>query len=173
VQFNYFDFLARNPDASGWDFWTNEITKCGTNVSCTEVARVNTSGAFFLSIEFQQTGYLIERIYKVAYGDATANSGTGGPHQLSVPVIRFADFLRDSNLIQRNLIVLQPGWEQLLENNKKVYLDLFVRTTRFIQAYDDDLSVADFVDQLNRNSGNVLSASERTTAINRFRDQSR
>jgi hypothetical protein len=32
VQFNYFDFLARNPDPSGWDFWTNEITKCGTNL---------------------------------------------------------------------------------------------------------------------------------------------
>jgi hypothetical protein len=168
VQFNYFDFLARTPDASGWDFWTNEITKCGANTSCTEVARVNTSGAFFLSIEFQQTGYLIERLYKVAYGDATANSGTGGAHQLSVPVIRFADFIRDADLIQRNLVVLQPGWEQLLENNKKVYLDLFVRTSRFTQVYDPDLSVADFVDRVNRNSGNVLSASERQTAINRF-----
>jgi hypothetical protein len=168
VQFNYFDFLGRNPDSSGWDFWTNEITKCGTNIGCTEVARVNTSGAFFLSIEFQQTGYLIERIYKVAYGDATGNSGTGGSHQLSVPVIRFADFIRDSDLIQRNLIVLQPGWEQLLENNKRVYTDAFVRTTRFVSAYPPDESVADFVDRLNQNAGNVLSASERTTAINRF-----
>jgi hypothetical protein len=168
VQFNYYDFLARTPDPSGWDFWTNEITKCGTNVSCTEVARVNTSGAFFLSIEFQETGYLIERVYKVAYGDATATSGTGGPHQLSVPVIRFADFIRDTDLIQRNLIVLQPGWEQLLENNKKVYLDLFVRTTRFTQAYNPDMSVTEFVDRVNQNAGNVLSASERTTAINRF-----
>ena len=168
VQFNYFDFLARNPDSSGWDFWTNEITKCGTNTGCTEVARVNTSGAFFLSIEFQQTGYLIERIYKVAYGDATANSGTGGPHQLSVPMIRFADFLRDSSLIQRNLIVLQPGWEQLLENNKKVYADLFVRTTRFTQAYSGTLTPAQFIDQLNQNAGKVLSAGERTTAINLF-----
>ena len=30
------------------------------------------------------------------------------------------------------------------------------------------MSVADFVDRLNQNAGNVLSASERTTAINRF-----
>jgi hypothetical protein len=168
VQFNYYDFLARTPDAGGWDFWTNEITKCGSNTSCAEVARVNTSGAFFLSIEFQETGYLIERIYKVAYGDATGSSGTGGPHQLAVPVVRFADFIRDADLIQRNLVVLQPGWQELLENNKRVYTDLFVRTTRFTQAYNPDMSVTEFIDRVNKNAGNVLSASERQTAINRF-----
>ena len=168
VEFNYFDFLFRNPDPGGWDFWTNEITKCGTNASCAEVARINTSGAFFLSIEFQETGYLIERIYKVAYGDGMANSGNGGPHQVSVPVIRWADFSRDTSLIQRNLIVLQPGWEALLENNKQVYANLFVRTTRFMQAYSSDLSPAEFVDRLNQNAGNVLSATERTAAISQF-----
>jgi hypothetical protein len=168
VQFNYFDFLARNPDASGWDFWTNQITKCGSNTGCAEVARINTSGAFFLSIEFQETGYLIERIYKVAYGDGTGNSTIGSPHQLSVPVIRWADFIRDSDLIQRNLIVLQPGWEQLLEHNKQVYASLFVRTTRFMEAYPSTMTPAEFIDRLNQNGGNVLSASERTTALNLF-----
>src|SRR5207237_10633634 len=28
VQENYYDFLSRYPDPSGWDFWTNEINKC-------------------------------------------------------------------------------------------------------------------------------------------------
>jgi hypothetical protein len=32
------------------------------------------SAAFFLSIEFQDTGYLVERIYKAAYGDANGSS---------------------------------------------------------------------------------------------------
>jgi hypothetical protein len=111
---------------------------------------------------------LIERIYKVAYGDGTGNSTIGSPHQLSVPVIRWADFIRDSDLIQRNLIVLQPGWEQLLEHNKQVYASLFVRTTRFMEAYPSTMTPAEFIDRLNQNGGNVLSASERTTALNLF-----
>jgi len=53
---------------------------------------VNVSGAFFLSIEFQQTGYLVERIYKTAYGDATATSTVGGSHQYFVPVVRRMNF---------------------------------------------------------------------------------
>lgn len=36
----------------------------------TEVGPPTTGKAFFLSIEFQQTGYLVERLYKVAYGSA-------------------------------------------------------------------------------------------------------
>jgi hypothetical protein len=168
VQFNYYDFLARYPDSSGWDFWTNEIAKCGTDKACGEVARVNTSGAFFLSIEFQQTGYLVERMYKVAYGDANGNSNNGGAHQLTVPLVRFADFLRDTELIGRGLVVLQTGWEQLLENNKQVYANAFVRTTRFTQAFPATLTPDQFIDRLNQNAGNVLSSSERTTAINLF-----
>jgi hypothetical protein len=168
VRFNYYDFLARYPDSSGWDFWTNEIAKCGTDKTCGEVARVNTSGAFFLSIEFQQTGYLVERMYKAAYGDAAGNSNNGGAHQLTVPVVRFVDFLRDTELIGRGLVVLQTGWEQLLEHNKQVYADAFVRTTRFSQVFPTSLTPAQFIDRLNQNAGNVLSSSERTTAINLF-----
>ncbi|PYS72070.1 MAG: hypothetical protein DMF69_08610, partial [Acidobacteria bacterium] len=82
------DFLNRQPDASGLAFWANEITSCGADVQCKEVKRINVSAAFFLSIEFQQTGYLVERIYKVAYGDANGTSTFGGTHQLIVPIIR-------------------------------------------------------------------------------------
>ena len=74
ARLHYLDFLNREPDASGLAFWTNEITSCGANTQCIEVKRINVSAAFFLSIEFQQTGYLVERIYKAAYGDANGNS---------------------------------------------------------------------------------------------------
>jgi hypothetical protein len=64
---HYLDFLNRQPDEPGLAFWTNEITSCGpNNPSCTDIRRINTSGAYFLSIEFQQTGYLVERMYKAA-----------------------------------------------------------------------------------------------------------
>jgi len=56
---------------------------------CVELKRINVSAAFHLSIEFQQTGYLVERMCKSADGDAVGTSTLGPPHQLSVPIIFF------------------------------------------------------------------------------------
>jgi hypothetical protein len=120
VRQHYLDFLNREPDAGGLNFWTNEITSCGANVQCVELRRINVSAAFYLSIEFQQTGYLVERLYKVAYGSAIGNSTFGGPHQLLVPIVRLNEFLPDTQEIGDGLIVGQTGWEQVLENNTQV-----------------------------------------------------
>ncbi|MDQ3175239.1 MAG: DUF4214 domain-containing protein [Acidobacteriota bacterium] len=69
VRQNYLDFLSREPDAAGLQFWADEITSCGFDPQCVEIKRINVSAAFFLSMEFQQTGYLVYRMYKAAYGD--------------------------------------------------------------------------------------------------------
>ena len=168
VGFHYYDFLGRSPDQSGWDFWTNQITSCGGDVQCIEVRRIDVSASFFLSIEFQQTGYLVERFYKVAYGDASGTSAFGGVHQLAVPIVRFDEFLRDTQRIGQGVIVLQPGWEQVLENNKQVYALEFVQAPRFVTAFPATLSPELFVEQLSQHAGNVLSPAERGTAINSF-----
>jgi len=168
VRQHYHDFLNREPDASGWDFWTNQITSCGADVQCNEVRRIDVSASFFLSIEFQQTGYLVERFYKVAYGDGSGTSTFGGTHQLIVPIIRFSEFLKDTRRIGQGVVVLAPGWEQLLESNKQAYALEFVQTSRFVTAVPTTMTPAEFVDRLNQNAGNVLSSSERTTAIDLF-----
>jgi hypothetical protein len=170
VRMHYLDFLNREPDTGGWDFWTNQITNCGSDVGCTEVRRIDGSASFFLSIEFQQTGYLVERVYKVSYGDVDGTSTFPGPqpHSLKVPVVRFAEFLGDTQQITRGVVVLQPGWEQLLESNKVAFFAEFVQRPRFTAAFPTTMTPAQFVDQLNQNAGNVLTASERTTAINLF-----
>ena len=66
---HYRDSLNREPDPSGLAFWTNEIIECGSGASCIEAKRINVSAAFFLSIEFQETGYLVYRMYKSSYGN--------------------------------------------------------------------------------------------------------
>jgi hypothetical protein len=168
VRQHYRDFLNRDPDQSGLDFWTGQITSCGSDPACIELKRINVSAAFFLSIEFQQTGYLVERFYKVAYGDASGTSTFGGTHQMVVPVVRFTEFLQDTQRIGQGVVVLAPGWEQALENNKQSYANEFVATSRFITAFPTTMTPAAFVDKLNQDAGNVLSPSERTTAINLF-----
>ena len=168
VHQHYVDFLDREPDASGFGFWTNEITLCGSDAQCVGVKRVNVSAAYYLSIEFQQTGYLVERIYKAAYGDAIGTSTLNGTHQLPVPVVRFNEFLADTQKIGEGVVVLQTGWEQLLENNKQAFASEFVQRSRFTAALPTSMMPAQFVDNLNANTGNVLSASERSTAIALF-----
>jgi hypothetical protein len=156
---HYRDFLNREPDASGLAFWENEITSCGTNSGCTEVKRVNVSAAFFLSIEFQETGYLVYRFYKAAYGNIS-----GAP----VPV-RFSEFLPDTQQIGQGVVVGAPNWQAKIEANKQSFAAAFVARSRFTTAFATSLTPTQFVDALYANAG-VASppAAERTAAINEF-----
>ena len=165
VRQHYLDFLNREPDAAGLEFWINNVAGCGTDVSCREVRRINTSAAYFLSIEFQQTGYLAERLYKVSYGDATGTSTLGGTHQISVPIIRLNEFLSDTQALRQGVIVGQAGWETALENNKQSFPTQFVQRPRFLDAFPETMTPAQFVDRLNSNSGAALSQSERDQLV--------
>jgi len=166
VRMHYHDFLNREADQSGLAFWMGQMTNCGN--SDLTVCRINVSGAFFLSIEFQQTGYLVERMYKTGYGDATGTSQIGGAHQIFVPVVRANEFLADTQRVSRGVVVGQTGWETVLENNKQAYALEFVQTARFIAALPTSMTPAQFVDKLNTNAGGVLSVSERQSVINLF-----
>ncbi|HLM55630.1 MAG TPA: Calx-beta domain-containing protein [Pyrinomonadaceae bacterium] len=163
VRQHYVDFFSREPDAPGLAHWTNVADNCGETDLL--VCRINVSGAFFLSIEFQQTGYLVERIYKSAYGDATGTSTLNGPHQLQVPVIRFEEFIPDTQRIGRGVVVLAPGWEEQLEANKQAFMLDFVQRQRFVSAFPSAMTPEQFVDRLNQRAGNPLDASERAALI--------
>ena len=151
----YLDFFSREPDPSGLAFWTNEITSCGTDTACIELRRTNVSAAFFLSIEFQQTGYLVYRMYKAAYG------GTPVP-------VRFNEFLPDTQQIGLGVVVGQTGWEQVLENNKNLFAADFVARPRFTTAHPTTRTAAEFVDTLFSNAGVIPTPAERTAAISEF-----
>jgi choice-of-anchor B domain-containing protein len=156
VRQQYKDFLGREPDETGLAFWTHEIDQCMGDAQCSEVRRINVSAAFFLSIEFQNTGYLVERMYKTAYGDATEGS-TG----LVVPIIRRSEFLADIPVIRNGLIVGQDNWQAQLEANKTAYALTFVQRQRFTDAFPSTLTPAQFVDRLDANAGGVLDSTER------------
>ena len=156
---HYRDFLNREPDASGLAFWVNEITSCGTNTQCIQVKHVNVSAAFFLSIEFQETGYLVYKFYKAAYGNLP-----GAP----VPV-RLNEFLPDTQQIGLDVVVGAPNWQAKLEANKQAFASAFVIRSRFSSAYATSLTPAQFVDALYANAGVASPPSaERSAAINEF-----
>jgi Calx-beta domain/Metallo-peptidase family M12B Reprolysin-like len=159
VRQHYVDFLGREPDASGLAFWTNEITQCGANAQCAEVKRVNVSAAFFLSIEFQNTGYFAYRIYKAAYGDDTSPGVSG-----TVPHIGMNEFLSDTRRIGQGVVVGQGDWQQQLEANKQAYALEFVARRQFLQTS----TPAQFVDQLRLNTGASLSQTERDALVSQL-----
>jgi hypothetical protein len=167
VRLHYLDFLNREPDSSGLAFWTNEITSCG-NPQCTDTKRTNVSAAFYLSIEFQQTGYLVERLYKSAYGDGAGTSTLGGAHSVSVPVVRLLEFLGDTQQIGEGVIIGQTGADQLLESNKQTLIAEFVQRARFTTAFPTSMTSGQFVDKLFLNAGITPSGSARTAAMDEF-----
>ena len=153
---HYRDFLSREPDSSGLNFWMQGIDSCGADLVCQEVKRVDTSAAFFLSIEFQETGYLVYRTYKAAYGNMP-----GKP----VP-LKLSEFTPDTQAIGQGVVVNAPGWRELLESNKQNYFVGFVGQPRFVAAFPASMTPTQFVDALNANAGQVLSAAERDTLVN-------
>jgi Metallo-peptidase family M12/Calx-beta domain/Reprolysin family propeptide/Domain of unknown function (DUF4214) len=150
VRQHYLDFLNREPDAAGLAFWIGEIENCTPKPQCIEVKRINVSAAFFLSIEFQETGYLVYRIYKSAFGNLA-----GKP----VPV-RFTDFLRDTQRIREGVEVGIGNWQAQLEANKQAFALAFVQRGDFKAAYLNTLPPDQFVNQMNANAGGALSPTE-------------
>lgn len=158
---HYHDFLDRQSDPGGQAFWTNEIAICGSNAACIDDRRTNVSAAFFISIEFQNTGYLVIRAHKAAFGSAK-----------STP--RYNVFLRDQRAITDGVIIGQPGADTLLEQNKQKFFAAFVQRPEFVTAFPMGTAAATYVDTLFA-SGLALPApattpttAERNAAIGAF-----
>ncbi len=159
VRQHYIDFLSREPDPPGFDFWKNQIVGCGADPQCIEVRRINVSASFFLSIEFQNTGYLVYRFYKSSFGNLVNPPGAPVP-------IKFLDFLRDTQQIGKEVQVGAPGWEALLEANKQAYALQFVQRPDFQAAFPNTMTADEFVTKLDTNAGgSVLSASEKAGLV--------
>ncbi|HMJ25791.1 MAG TPA: Ig-like domain repeat protein, partial [Pyrinomonadaceae bacterium] len=158
VRQHYIDFLNREPDPDGLAFWTNQITQCGSDTACIELKRINVSAAFFLSIEFQETGYLVYRMYKSGFGNLTNPAGSPVP-------VRFTEFLRDTQQIGQGVQVGIGNWQTQLESNKQAYAIAFVQRAEFLAALPNSLTADQFVMQLDNNAGGVLSAAEKTNLV--------
>jgi photosystem II stability/assembly factor-like uncharacterized protein len=159
VRQHYLDFLGREPDAAGLQFWTNEIEQCGADAQCREAKRVNVSAAFFLSIEFQETGYLVYKTYKASFGDISAAK--------PVP-LTFRQLMGDSRRVARNVVVGQADWQARLEANKQAFFNSWVQRPEFLARYPTTMTPAAFVDALNANTGGALSAGDHTALINQL-----
>jgi hypothetical protein len=151
VRRHYQDFLNRDPDPEGLAFWTNQITECGTNQACIEVRRINVSAAFFLSAEFQETGFFVWMLQRFSA-------------MRLLPHIR--DFMRDAQTIGHGVVVGREGWQELLRANKDAYAaEWYRRNEAILNSQYGSATNEQFVDRLFANVGVVPTASERQALI--------
>ena len=136
VRQHYLDFLGREPDESGFNFWSDQILECGGDAACIERMRINVSAAYFLSIEFQQTGGLVDGLYRASYDRPPL----------------YAEFIPDTEIVARDVIVGRGDWARQLESNKQAFVDAWVQRPAYRAVYDGLANDA-FVDTLISHTG--------------------
>ena len=155
---HYRDFLSREPDPSGLAFWSNEISSCGSDAGCIDFKRQNVSAAYFLSIEFQETGFYAIRLQRAAFGKKSRDASR----------ISLSQFLNDAGAVGAGVIVGQTGYQQLLEQNKQNYAVQVVSSSAFISRFPTALSATDFVNALYNSAGVVPAQTEVQDAVVAF-----
>jgi choice-of-anchor B domain-containing protein len=152
VRQQYRDFLNREPDEPGLGFWTHEIEQCMADAQCREVKRINVSAAFFLSIESQDTGYLVYRMHRSSFGTQPA----------------FAGFTSDARQVGQNVVVGQSGWEQQLAANKSAFAEAWVQRPAFLAEFPAGMDAQAYVTKLFQRAGVSPTAAEVQAAVNAY-----
>jgi hypothetical protein len=111
------------------------------------VKRINASQAFFLSFEFQDTGYYVYRLNKISFSSFTSENGFTGPNP------RMEQFFVDQKKVGNGVIVGQTGWEQVRDQNQINFANEWVNRPRFLQEYPLSMSNDAFVDKLYATAG--------------------
>ncbi|HSE21598.1 MAG TPA: Calx-beta domain-containing protein [Pyrinomonadaceae bacterium] len=155
----YHDFLNREPDPAGLAFWTNEILSCGADPICIDIKRQNVSAAFFLSTEFQETGFGVIRTQRVAFGHKSGEAALRFPYN---------QFMHDAQQVGRGVIVGQPGADALLEANKQAYATQIEESPAFTTRFPLAQTAAEYVAALFASADVVPTAGETAAAVTAF-----
>jgi hypothetical protein len=183
---HYVDFLNREPDAPGWVHWTNEITMCGdpanrvpgeTEAQCVDRKRTNTSGAFYLSNEFQNSANFLIRVNWGSLGKdrAIGRKCIVGQHSGFDGLCRplYSDYLADMTKLTQGIVVNNALNPNVINTNKRNFVNEFVTRADFLAAYPNTMTAAEYVDKLSQTTGIALTAPERSELINKAGSEGR
>ncbi len=121
VRENYLDFLTRNPDTPGLNFWTDRLVSCGVNTTCISSRRIDVSAAFFFAQEFQNRDFFVYRVRKASFGQ--------------LPTV--TQFTQDRSLIATGSAA-----------DMRSFTEAFVQNGEFLGVYPVTLNGSDYIDKL-------------------------
>ena len=124
IRQHYVDFFSREPEAGGFTYWVEGlINQCGGQSACMKEIRHRISAAFFISDEFQRTGYFVYLLYKATTGARPT----------------YAEFIQD-----RIRIIDRAD----LEASKRAFVAEWVERAAFKQASPATLTPDEFANKL-------------------------
>jgi hypothetical protein len=126
VRQQYVDILGREPDESGFNYWSDQINGCGADGGCVQSRRTAVAAAFFIEPEGQETGSFIYELYKDGLGRAPVYSEYSSDHR---------QVLGGPNL----------------EAEKSAFASSFVSRPEFQTKYQSNTTAEGFVDAIVQN----------------------
>jgi hypothetical protein len=147
VRQQYLDFLGREPDNGGLQYWTSELDKCADDANCLNQRRIGVAAAFFIEQEYQHTGSFVYRLYQ----------GALGRH------LSYAEFSADRQ---------QVSGGPALDQSQATFAAAFVQRAEFMQKYQGQTSAGSFVDALLLNmkqASGVDLSSQRSSLMERYK----
>jgi hypothetical protein len=136
VRQHYLDFLDREPEADGFNYWTSILNGCGTDFNCLNSVRVEISSRFFIELEFQRTGFFVMRMHQASYGQPPT----------------FAQFLADRRLVQNSA------------ESQKLFASQWVQRSAFLTEYPNALTPTQFVTKF-YNAARITDPAAQTAAV--------
>jgi uncharacterized delta-60 repeat protein len=178
VRQHYRDFLGREPDAPGLAHWTSEITMCSdvanrlsgeTEAQCIDRKRTNTSGAFYLANEFQNSANFLIRVNWGSLGQdgAPGRKCIEGQHSALDAICRplYSDYISDMAKLTQGIVVNDSLDSNAINLNKHNFVSEFVTRPDFLAAYPNTMTANEYVDKLSQTTGVALTAQERAALI--------
>ncbi len=148
VRQHYGDFLNREPDQGGWDYWTAQLTACGNDPRCMHERRIGVSAAFFIELEFQRTGYVVYRMHRAAFG-----TWPGAPTRAN---LTYTQFTADRALLPEGSDIAQTTI---------TFANGFVSRPEFFNVFPATQTNAEFVNELFDTAGLTPYTTERQQQI--------
>src|ERR1041385_6536911 len=144
-----------------------------TKARCIDRKRENTSAAFFLSPEAQNTGSFVVRVYWGTLGRQENAQCPGVPQNLPAscrPL--YSDYIKDVAEVNKGIVVNNALSPDVINANKRAFTDKFITRSDF-QAVYGNLNATQFVDKLIQTTGVPLSAADRDALIAEAADPSK
>ena len=140
VRQQYLDFLGREPDRGGLEYWSQQINQCQSDLDCRRQKRVEVASAFLFEQEYQQTGAFVFRLYRAAFGNEQPLPNPDRSNQAEARKLpAYAAFNRD-----RAAVIGGPG----LRQSQLALAEAFVQREEFKSKYPDGLRGPGFVDAI-------------------------